>query len=134
VGGLGQFFQRVFVANPSDNAYLLIALLGSALTLPAALFAVAAIAPWDGVRVWAARGGVALVYLLGVLGALPGPFIAYSLLSAVLAGQFAEMQPNAVAVNHILTCALSLLMIGLVSCWQRRPTETGPSDPERSKQ
>jgi hypothetical protein len=129
VGGLGQIFQRVLVANPSDNAYLLIALLGSALILPAALFAVAATAPWDSVRVWASRGGVALVYLLGVLGALPVPFIAYSFVSALFSGQAAEMQRNPVAVNHALTGVLSLLMIGLVSHYQPGSTERRPSEP-----
>jgi hypothetical protein len=62
---LGVVFRTVLVGNPSDNAYLWIAVLGMLLFFPAVPFALAAIVPRGRATSWLMRAGIVLFWLIG---------------------------------------------------------------------
>lgn len=129
-GGVSLLCTRVLVANWSDNAYLLIALYGMALQLPAALFLLAAIAPWAVVRRWAPRAAVLLVWLLGAFALIPVPFILFTLEGALLAGVAGALLNNPVTTGHLLAGGLAVLLVLLPGWWwARRPGDSPPADP-----
>ena len=99
---LGLVFNRVLVANPSDNAYLWIAALGLLLGVVGVPFGLAAIAPRGSLRGVLAQTGIVLAWTVGGPGALlllvGGPL--YLLSSrGVLPGGFVD---GRVAINHLL--------------------------------
>ena len=115
--GTGQFMQRVLVFNWSDNAYLLVALLGLALMVPATLFLVAALIPIRIIQIGATWAGVGLVYIIGVLGILPAPFLLVA--SGATIAQALNPSTSPVAASHLAAAALCLLLIVLVTLLQR---------------
>jgi hypothetical protein len=121
VGGVALVFSRLLVVNWSDNAYLLVALAGWALQLPAALFLVAALAPLRWLRLWTRWAAIVLVWLIGALTCLPLPFLIWSLAQELMANQTAQAAPSAVAISHLLAGLLALLLVGVVGWyWPRR--------------
>ncbi len=60
--------RTVLVRNPSDNAYLWIAVVGMALLLPAVPFALAGLLPRGPATSWLMRAGIVLLWLLAVPG------------------------------------------------------------------
>jgi hypothetical protein len=115
--GAGLFMQRVLVFNWSDNAYLIVALLGTALLVPAGLFLLGALVPVAIVQVVATWGGVGLVYVLGVLGILPAPILLVA--SGTSIAEAMNRSANPVAASHLATAALCLLLIVVVTLLQR---------------
>jgi hypothetical protein len=115
--GVGQFMQRALVFNWSDNAYLLVALLGLALMVPAALFLAAALIPVRIVQLGATWAGVGLVYIIGVLGILPAPFLLVA--SGASIAQALNPSTSPVAASHLAAAGLCPLLIGLVTLLQR---------------
>jgi hypothetical protein len=124
-GGLGVFFVKVLVANPHDNAYLWIALLGVLLGVTSVPFALAAVAPGEPLRGWLARIGIVLVWCVGAPGALlllgGGPIY---LLSSPSPATGAVVD-NRVAVNHILGCLTLLPVVWLVGYHWPRQSQSG---------
>ena len=119
-GGVALLFSRVLVANWSDNAYLLIALAGWALQLPAALFLAAAIVPVDPVRRWASRAAIVLVWLIGALTLVPLPFILYALGVSAIEGQAGEALRGPVARGHLLAGIGAVLLVAVVGWYLPR--------------
>jgi hypothetical protein len=126
LGGLAFIFTRVLVANPSDNAYLWIALLGGLLAAPAVPFALAAVAPAESVRGGLARAGIALVWCLGIPGALlliAGAPLYLLSIPRDAPGVFTD---NRVAVNHVLGSLALVAVVWLVGYhWPRRSRGEG---------
>lgn len=127
VGGLGFFFVKVLVANPQDNAYLWIALLGLLLLTIAVPFALAALAPAGRPRRWLAGSAIVLVWCVGapaVLVLLVGAPL-YLLTSArVPPGGLVDSR---VATNHLLGAAALLPVLWLVGYyWPRQARAARP--------
>lgn len=120
-GGLGVFFVKVLVANPSDNAYLWIWLLGVLLGVTAVPFALAALVPAGALRSGLARAGIVLVWCLGapaVLVLLAGAPLYLLSSPRDVPGTFVD---NRVAVNHVLGSLALLAVVWLVGYyWPRR--------------
>ncbi|HLH25488.1 MAG TPA: hypothetical protein VK066_23455 [Chloroflexota bacterium] len=124
--GLGVFFARVLVTNPQDNAYLWIALLGGLLVVVAVPFALAAVAPSGPPRGWLARIGVALIWCVGVAGALllllGGPL--YLASSGAVPGAAPD---GRVPAYHLLACLALVLLVWLAGYrWPRQSARTPP--------
>jgi hypothetical protein len=126
VGGLGGFFVRVLVANPEDNAYLWIALLGVLLLGTAVPFALAALGPAGRLRGWLARIGIVLVWCVGA------PAVLLLLLGAPLyvlssSGGPPGAADSRVAVNHLIGAAALVPVVWLVGYyWPRQGRAAGP--------
>jgi hypothetical protein len=119
--GLGVFFAKVLVANPSDNAYLGIALLGLLLAAVGVPFGLAAVAPAGSIRAILAQIGIALVWTVGGPGVLlllvGGPI--YLLSSR--GGPPGGFVDNRVAINHLLGCVALVPVLWLVGYhWPRQ--------------
>ena len=121
LGGLGAFFVKVLVANPQDNAYLWIALLGVLLLATAVPFALAALGPAGRLRGWLARAGVVLVWCLGAPAALILLLGAPLYLLSTARVPPGALLDNRVAVNHLVGAGLLLAVVWLVGYhWPRQ--------------
>src|SRR3954469_19254607 len=127
LGGLGGFFVRVLVANPEDNAYLWIALLGILLLVIAVPFALAALGPAGRLRGWLARIGIVLVWCVGA------PAVLLLLLGAPLYVLSSAGAPpgvsidQRVALNHLVGAAALVPAVWLVGYhWPRQGRAAGP--------
>lgn len=119
-------FLNILVASPTDNAYLWIALLGVLLGAMAVPFALAAVAPAGAVRGWLARIGIALVWCLGVPGALVLLLGAPLYLLSSPRGVPGTFVDDRVAVNHVLASLALLAAVWLVGYyWPRRGARNG---------
>lgn len=122
VAGTGLLFMAVLVANPSDNAYLWIWLLGWLLVAVAVPFGLAAVLPAGGTQRALARAAVALICGVGVPGAvllLLGA--ALYLVSTAPAPSGARVDPL-VALNHAFGALLLMALVWLVGLHlPRRP-------------
>jgi hypothetical protein len=121
LAGLGVVFAKVLVANPSDNAYLWIAMLGVLLGAVAVPFALAALAPAGPLRGGLARLGIGLVWVVGGPGALL--LLVGALLSLLSSprGVPGAVVDDRVAVNHVVGCVALLGLVWLVGYyWPRR--------------
>ena len=117
---LGLFFVKVLVANPSDNAYLWIAILGVLVGVLAVPFALAAVAPAGAPRGRLARAGIALVWGLGVPGALILVAGAQLYLLSIPHDVPGVRVDDRVAVNHVLGSVALLAVVWLVGYrWPR---------------
>lgn len=128
LAGLGVFFVKVLVANPSDNAYLWIAGLGLLLAVIAVPFGLAAIAPRGPLQGMLAQVGIALVWTVGGPGAVlllvGGPI--YLLSSrGVPPGGFVD---GRVAVNHLLGCLALVPVLWLVGYHWPRQSRMPPTE------
>lgn len=122
VAGTGLLFMAVLVANPSDNAYLWIWLLGWLLVAIAVPFALAAMLPAGAARRWIARAAVALVWGVGLAGALllllGAPLYLLSSAALLPGGRVDER----VAPNHVLGSLLLVALVWLAGSYlPRRP-------------
>jgi hypothetical protein len=126
VGGLGVFFVKVLVANPQDNAYPWIALLGMLLLATAVPFALAALGPAGRLRGWLARGGIVLVWCVGAPAALILLLGAPLYLLSTARAPPGAMLDNRVATNHLIGACLLLAVVWLVGYhWPRRSRRVG---------
>jgi hypothetical protein len=115
-GGLALLFLRVLVANPSDNAYLWIAVLGYLLVAPAVVFGLATIMPVRRLRQWLSQAAVLLLWVVGVPGAML--LAAGSLLAAISGGGPGVVHSRVVAYHLI---GLLALLAGLWLAGYRWP-------------
>jgi hypothetical protein len=124
--GLGIFFIKVLVANPSDNAYLWIALLGVLLGVVGVPFGLAAIAPRGPLKGVLAQIGVGLVWTVGAPGALlllSGAPIYLISTRGVPPGGFVDSR---VAINHLLGFLALLPVLWLVGYHWPRQSQMPP--------
>jgi hypothetical protein len=124
--GLGVLFVKVLVANPSDNAYLGIAVLGVLLGGVAVPFALAAIAPQEPLRGVLAQIGGVLVRGVGALGALlllSGAPLYWMSSRGVAPGALVD---HRVAINHLLGYLALLPVLWLVGYHWPRQTQKPP--------
>jgi hypothetical protein len=124
---LGLVFIKVLVANPSDNAYLWIAMLGAAALAVSVLFVLAAIMPIDRARPWLSQTAIVLLWIFGAPGAvlllLGGPLY----LGRGARWPFVD---NPVVVNHLVGLLVLLPSLWLVGFhWPRASRAAVSNEP-----
>jgi len=112
VGGLGGVFLKVLVLNPSDNAYLWIAMVGALLLAVAAVFALALLVPFRQPVRWLTRAALLLLWAVGGLGAL---LMLLGVVLPLLSGAPTRSADYAVVGAHtvaLLGLVLTLWLVG----------------------
>lgn len=128
VSCLGGIFLKVLVVNPSDNAYLWIAMVGVMLLAVAAIFALALLVPFTQPMRWLTRAALFLLWAVGGLGAL---LMLLGGLIPLLSGTPGGTADYAVVIAHIAALLALVGTLWLVGYqWQRGEpsSQSGSSD------